>query len=102
MKTDPLKDVSDALALDELPEEQQAELLEELAELAAEGALLRAAERMPDEAKKAFGQLLEDDASEEEIAAYIESHVPDAGNLVEETLTDIRNDILAVTGASQD
>lgn len=102
MKKTDMDAVRDALSLDELPVEQQEELLEELGELVAEGALLRAAERIPEDAKAEFGRLLDQDASEEEVTAFIEAHVPDADNLVDETLADIRNDILAVTGASQD
>ncbi|HWU24608.1 MAG TPA: DUF5663 domain-containing protein [Candidatus Paceibacterota bacterium] len=102
MKKTDTNAMRDMLSLDELPVEQQEELLEELGELVAEGALLRAAERIPEDAKAEFGRLLDQDASEEEVAAFIETHVPDADSLVDETLADIRNDILAVTGASQD
>ena len=91
------KSIIEALDLAELEPEEQEEILGDLNELIFKGTLLRIIERMDDSTRNAFNVLLDGDAAEEVVEAFIDKHVPDADNAVTETITELANDILAVT-----
>jgi hypothetical protein len=84
-----------------LPEEQEAMLLD-LNELVFKGTLVRMLEVMTPEAKEKFETLLASDAPEEELQAFLEANVPGTQQMVLDTVEELKNDILSVTGGSQD
>jgi hypothetical protein len=92
-----MEDVIEALNIFELPEEEQEELLNDLNELIFKGTLVRLLERMNDKTREEFSQLLEQDAPEEVVEAFIEKHVVNADSAVEDAIIELRDDILAVT-----
>lgn len=92
------KDLFEALDMSELPAEEQEELLLDLGDLVFRGSMLRLIERMDDPTKDDFNALMDTDPSEEAVMGFLQARVPDADQAVEETLADIRSDILAVTG----
>lgn len=98
MKNADTTKILEALDMTELPKEEQEELLLDLGSLVFEGTMLRLIERMDDGTREKFEALLDQDASEEEIMAFLRAQVPGADAAVAETLDDIRNDILAATG----
>lgn len=92
------KNLLEALDISELPAEEQEELLLDLGDLVFRGSMLRLIERMDDSTKDDFNALMDTDPSEDKVMEFLQARVSDADQAVEETLADIRNDILAVTG----
>jgi hypothetical protein len=86
-----------ALKIDELsPEEQEAALLE-LNALIFRGSVIRMLEQMDEPTKNAFNELVEKDASEDELRAFLTEKVPHADQAVADTVASLTSDILAVT-----
>jgi len=101
MKT-PHPTLIEALDLASLTPEEQEELLLDLNELVYKGTLMRLVGMMDDKTKTDFEKLLESEADEEEIEDFLEKRVPESGKAVEDTIQELRDDMLAVTGASSD
>lgn len=93
------EDILQALDLEALPPEEQEALLVELHELIYRGSMLRLMERMDESTKERFEKLLQDSASDEAIEAFITENVPDADAIVTETVQELTDDILTVTGS---
>ncbi len=92
----------EALGLENMePEEQKATLLQ-ISELVFKNSILRMIEQMDEPTKEAFTALLETDPAEEVLQAFFNEHVPNADQAVQDTVKELTDDILAVTGASQD
>lgn len=98
--TDP--DLLKALELESLSPEEQEELLLDLNELVYKGSLMRLVGMMDEKTKADFEKLLDSGASEDDVERFLAARVPDSGRAVEDTIQELRDDILAVTGASQD
>jgi len=98
--TAPTASLLNALGIEELLPEEQEELLLDLNSLIWEGSLIRLIEKMDDATKEAFEKLLAADAGEDEVQAFLDEHVPDSGQAVADTVQELTDDILAVTGAS--
>lgn len=96
------KTLLDALGIQDLTPEEQEEMLLDLNELIYKGTMVRLIERMDEKTKADFDALMDRDADEEVVEKFLEERVPGADQAVEETVEELRNDILAVTGASQD
>ena len=92
----------DALDIGSLAPDEQEELLLDLNDLVYKGTLLRLVGMMDDQTKADFEKLLDSDPEEDVVEAFLEERVPDSGKAVEDTIQELRDDILAVTGASQD
>lgn len=92
----------DALAMNDLPPEQQEELLLEVTAAVFEGVVLRMTEQMDDATRTKFEELLATEPSDEQVEAFVREHVPNADELVAETIADMRNDILRVTGSGSE
>lgn len=95
-------DLLKALDFESLSPEEQEELLLELNELVYKGSLMRLISMMDEKTKTDFDKLLDSGADENEVEGFLEARVPDSGRAVEDTIRELRDDILAVTGASQD
>jgi hypothetical protein len=89
------KTIIEALKIEELPDEEQAEFLTELSDIVFRGTLTRINERMDDATREGFTALMETDPSDEDVEAFLAAHVPDADEAVEETIREITEDILA-------
>jgi len=92
----------DALGMQELLPEEQEEMLLDLNALVWEGALVRMLEQMDAATKDEFEKLLDSEADEEEVETFLAQHVPGAEQAVTDTMKELTDDILAVTGESQD
>ncbi|MDB5190378.1 MAG: hypothetical protein JWN49_704 [Parcubacteria group bacterium] len=97
-QTETTEKLLNALDMQGLPVEQQEELLLDLNDMIFKGSLIRLIERMDDQTKDSFNELLETDPEEEVIEAFLAAHVPDADLAVQETLDELTSDILAATG----
>jgi hypothetical protein len=93
----PFKTIADALNLAELPEDQQEAILLDINDAVFKGALVRLVDRMDEKTQKKFSKLLDSDASGEDVEAFIKAHVPEADEIVADTVKEIQDDILAVT-----
>lgn len=102
MKKKHLPTLIDALDIGSLAPDEQEELLLDLNDLVYKGTLLRLVGMMDDKTKSDFEKLLDSDPEEEAVESFLEERVPDSGKAVEDTIQELRDDILAVTGASQD
>jgi hypothetical protein len=91
--------LTDALDLSELPIEEQEEILIDIQDLVLQGTILGALERMDDQARDDFSQLMDEDPSEEDIESFLYSRVPTIDEIVKQTIADFAGDILAVTKA---
>jgi hypothetical protein len=90
-------DVLDALALGEMTEEEQEEVLNDIGDIITEGTMVRLVEKMDDATRDAFTALLDTDPSEDAVEAYILEHVPDADAVVTEVVAELTRDIVAAT-----
>lgn len=99
METNRTEEIIRALDLEALTPEEQEVLLLELHELIYRGSMLRLVERMDEGTKERFAKLLEGSVSEEEIEAFIAQNVPDADAIVTETVQELTDDIVTVTGS---
>ncbi len=91
-----------ALDLESLsPEEQEAMLLE-INELVFKGSMVRLIERMDESTRDEFTKLMDSDASEEEVEAFLAEKVPDADQAVADAVSELTSDILAATGPNQE
>ncbi len=89
--------IIEALNLAELPEAEQEEMLLDLQDLVFKGTMVRLIEMMDEKTREEFSALLDKDAAEEEIEAFIEKHVPNADAVAQDTMDELTDDILAVT-----
>lgn len=90
------------LALDELPVEEQEAFLLELNDTITKGFLTRIIVKMDEKGQEELTLFMEQDPSEEELAAFLRARVPDADALVAETIQMVASDILASTGINQE
>lgn len=88
----------DALGLDALEPAEREQAILDLYDLIFQGTLIRLIERMDEDTRTAFDQLMDADAPEDEVLAFLESRVPGAQDAVTETIEELRTDILAVSG----
>lgn len=92
----------DALGLHELSPEDQEKMLLELSSLVFKGSLVRLIERMDDDTKEAFNDLLDMGPEEEAVQEFLQNNVPGASQVVAEVIEELKNDILASTSESSD
>ena len=95
-------DILDALGIDDLSEKEQEAFLLDIGDIIYQGTLMRAMQDMDEESKDAFEALLARDPADEEMERFMEEHMPTIDQAAAETITQLRDDILAITGASQD
>jgi len=89
--------ILEALNFAALEEAEQQELLLEISELVSKGTFIRLLERMDERTRDEFTALMERDATDEEVQAFIDVRVPDAQSAVTETVQELTNDILSLT-----
>lgn len=92
--------ILEALDIAELPEEEQETVLADIENLIQEGLLVRIAEQMDEETSAAFTALLDAEADEDAVQAFLAEHVPQLDTLLAETVEELKNDILAATGTN--
>ena len=92
-----IKNILEALDLSALDPEDQEDLLVDLNELIFKTTLVAMIEVMDEKTQTAFEKLLDSDASDEEIDAFIEKNVPNADKIVKDTVNDLASDILLET-----
>lgn len=91
-----------ALELESLAPAEQEALLLELNEIVFRGSMIRLMERMDEASRDEFAKLMESDADEETVEAFLKERVPDADSAVAETVAELTDDILAVTGTNKE
>lgn len=99
MESNRFAEILTALEFESLEKEDQESLLTELHELIYRGAMVRLLERMDEGTKEEFEKLLEGDASDEEVESFIAVRVPDSDQIVAETVAQLTDDIVTVTGS---
>ncbi|MDP3403018.1 MAG: DUF5663 domain-containing protein [bacterium] len=97
-----LSPVLEALELNELPVEEQEALLVDLNELIFKGTMVRLIELMDESSRDEFAKLMESGADEAVVEAFLREKVPNADRAVEETVAELADDILAVTGTNKE
>ena len=90
----------EALDIADLPLEEQEAVLLEINELVFKGSMLRMIEQMDEATSEAFTALMDSDADEEAVEAFLTKNVPGADQAVLDTITELTDDILAVTGTN--
>ncbi|MES2931417.1 MAG: hypothetical protein V4682_01820 [Patescibacteria group bacterium] len=90
--------VLNALQIGELSPQEQEALLLDLNSLIFRGTMVRLIERMDEKTKDDFIQLVESAADESALEAFLKERIPDTDASVAETVQEISDDILAVTG----
>jgi hypothetical protein len=89
--------IAQALALHELPPEERERVLLDIGDLAFRSTLVRLLERLDEAGQDEFGKLMDADASEEELEAFLKDRVDNPEAVVEEALAELTDDILAMT-----
>lgn len=92
-----LDEIKEALEFDEMTPKEQESIMLDLSELIFKGTMIRVMEQMDENTKDAFHDLIDRNASQDELAAFITENVPGADDAALETVADLTNDILAVT-----
>lgn len=82
-----------ALKVDELSESEQEEFLLELNDIVLKSTLARIIERMDDTTRDDFAALLDREASDDEVEAFLAERVPEAAGALDEAIADITSDI---------
>ncbi|MDP2157431.1 MAG: DUF5663 domain-containing protein [Nitrospirota bacterium] len=90
----------DALEISDLPAEEQEAVLLEINELVFKGSMLRMIEQMDEATSEAFTALMDSDADEEAVEAFIAQNVPGADQAVLDTIKELTDDILVATGTN--
>lgn len=93
----PLDEIKKALEFDEMTPKEQEKLMLDLSELIFKGTMIRVLEQMDEKTKDEFHALINKGASQDDLAAFVEENVPGANEAALETVSDLTNDILAVT-----
>jgi|GEM_PF-4454686 len=93
-QTSALEELLEALKVGELAEEEQEQLMLELNDLVTQSTLVRMLERMDEESQTEFSALLDGEASEEEVEAFLAQKVPDADAILEDVIRGITKDVL--------
>ncbi len=93
----PLDEINAALEIDEMTEKEQEELMLDLGELIFKGTIIGVMEIMDEKTKNEFHKLIDRNATQDELAAFIEDNVPGANEIALETVMNLTDDILAVT-----
>jgi hypothetical protein len=86
-----------ALEFDEMSTEEQEDIMIELSNLIFQGTMIKVMETMSDADKEGLFALEDRGASEEEVTEYINKHIPNSDLLVQETISELVDDIVAVT-----
>lgn len=89
--------IINALKVADLPADEQEKILLELNALVFRGSVMRMLESMDEPTREQFNTLVESDASEEQLQAFITKHVPNSDQVVADTVASLTSDILAVT-----
>ena len=97
MTENPIAEVLEALQLSELSPEEQEQMLLDINAIIYEGSMVRIVERMDEQTRADFEALMESDAEEEAVEAFLKERVPDADALVAETVKELTDDILSGT-----
>ena len=100
VQSTPLDAIIDALELEMLEPDEQEEIMSDIGSLIFQGSLIRLMQTMDPKTKDEFGALVDSDAPEEDVADFIAKRVPGADRIITETIKDMTDDILAVTGYS--
>lgn len=93
LKPTALDTLVETLRLSELPKSEQEEVLLEVQDLVVQGALVKMLERMDESLKDEFSALIDGD-DEDAIEAFVEAHVPDADQIIEEAIADVTEEML--------
>lgn len=91
-----------ALEVENLDPQEQEALLLELNEIVFRGSMIRLIEKMDEKSREEFAVLMEGDADEKAVEAFLMERVPDADKAVAETVAELTDDILAVTGTNKE
>lgn len=97
MTENPIAEILKALQMSELSPEEQEQMLLDINAIIYEGSMVRIVERMDEQARADFEALMESDADEEAVEAFLKERVPDADALVAETVKELTDDILSGT-----
>lgn len=95
----PLEKIIDALELDQLPPAEQEEIMSDVGSIIFQSYMIKLMQVMDPATKEQFGKLVDGDASEEEISDFVSKNVPESGALIQSTIDEMVDDILAVTGS---
>ncbi len=87
----------EALDLSALPLEEQNELLLDLNSVIFKSSLLTMIETMDEPTREEFAVLMEEEASEEDLEAFLMEKVPGAEAAVQQAVESLADDILAVS-----
>lgn len=97
MTENPIAEILKALQMSELSPEEQEQMLLDINAIIYEGSMVRIVERMDEQTRADFEALMESDADEEAVEAFLKERVPDADALVAETVKELTDDILSGT-----
>lgn len=80
-----------AIGIANVPEETKAKLVAGLEELATKNLIIKLSDRLTEEQAEEFGTIND----EQEAKAWLAKNIPDFQNILEDTLSEMRDDILA-------
>lgn len=97
MNDNPITEVLEALQLSELSPEEQEQILLDVNSIIYEGSMVRIVEHMDDQTRTDFEALMEGDANDEDVEAFLKERVPEADVLITEVVKELSDDILSGT-----
>lgn len=90
------KDISDLIGLESLPPDQQAAFLGQIGDTVMESALLRLIADLNEEQQAALDHYLETEPEPEAMMQHLLTHYPHFETFVEEEVTALKSEIIAV------
>lgn len=90
------KSLIDEMGLSDLPEEKQQALTEKMFEVLLKNIFVEAGEKLSEEDKNIFGEMISKEASPEEIEKFFKEKIPDYENMVKKVAENFREEMLKV------
>lgn len=89
------------LGLQDLPEERKAELTQKMGSLVERDVMLRVLDQLSDAEQDEFQKLIEQHPDDlEKMYAFIEAKVPNADEIVKESIESLRGELLQFVGSA--
>lgn len=90
------KSLIEEMGLGDLPEEKQQALTEKMFEVLLKNIFVEAGEKLSEEDKNIFGEMISKEASPEEIEKFLKEKIPDYEEMVKNIILNFREEMLKV------
>lgn len=90
------------LGIENAPQEKQEEILTKIGEVALKETLLATLERLDEDQKKTYDELLEKNANPDEVEAFLKEAIPDYEEMVQSVINTLMSDLQKAQGGEEE